>query len=160
MMRYRYSENGKKLTQFYEGRESKAYKDSVGNWTIGIGHTLNVKEGDVISEDKIDELFYKDIMVCEEELNKLGLKITQQQFDALIDFIFQFGFSKFYSSTLLKKVKVYNLNPEIRFEFQRWIHGENEKHEMVEIEQLKRRRQSEIDMYFTGNLILYDHENK
>lgn len=44
-----------------ENTELKAYKDSLGNWTIGVGHTgPEVKEGLTITEDEKDSLFDKD----------------------------------------------------------------------------------------------------
>lgn len=46
-----------------EGKELNAYKDHLGNWTIGIGHLLS---GDVntyteITEDECRELFERDV---------------------------------------------------------------------------------------------------
>lgn len=48
-----------------EGRRSIAYLDSLGNLTVGIGHKVlpgdNIKLGQAISEQRIDELFEKDM---------------------------------------------------------------------------------------------------
>ena len=41
----RTSQTGIDLLKFFEGCELKAYQDSVGVWTIGYGHTKDVKSG-------------------------------------------------------------------------------------------------------------------
>lgn len=43
-----------------EGLRLKAYKDSLGNWTIGYGHYGDVKEGDVITQHQADVMFDVD----------------------------------------------------------------------------------------------------
>ena len=48
------------LTAAFEGLRLKAYQDSGGVWTIGIGHTKNVQPNDVITVDKAYELFAED----------------------------------------------------------------------------------------------------
>lgn len=39
------SENGLALIKRFEGCRLTAYQDSVGVWTIGYGHTLDVSKG-------------------------------------------------------------------------------------------------------------------
>ena len=48
------SEEGLSLIKKFEGCELKAYQDSVDIWTIGFGHTKNVKEGDEINQEKAE----------------------------------------------------------------------------------------------------------
>jgi len=46
-----------------EGRFLKAYKDSLGYWTIGVGHLLGSNpsyEGTTITDEECDELFNED----------------------------------------------------------------------------------------------------
>jgi lysozyme len=77
---------GKALTEFFEGRKSKAYQDSGGIWTIGIGHTKNVKSGMIITETKIDELFAEDIQdAIQRTKDCLTKEATQGELDALIN---------------------------------------------------------------------------
>lgn len=168
MMTYRVSENGKHLIEYSEGRRNIAYLCSAGVPTIGIGHTRGVKLGDKATDEQIDKWFYEDIMTCEMQLNDLHLKINQNQFDALIDFLFQFGIGNFKTSTLYKLIKVWPNNPEIRYQFSRWTKaiakkdGIDNDHdglidepgELEELEGLIKRRKADVEMYFTGNLIL------
>lgn len=150
---YRLTENGRKLIQHYEGKYNKAYLCPAGIWTIGIGHTLNVKEGDIATEEQIERFFYDDIVKFEGQINDLHLKITQNQFDALVSFIFNLGIGNFKSSTLYKKIKVYSNDPEIRYQFSRWNKG-MVNGSLVELPGLTKRRASEAEMYFTGKLLL------
>ena len=158
-MPYRYSENGKKLTEFYEGRKNQAYQDGGGIWTIGVGHAIGVKAGDGLTDDQVENIFSQDIITCEGQLNDLHLKINQQQFDALIDFIFEFGIGRFSTSTLFKEIRLNPNDPDIKNQFMRWTHG-SENGAMVELDELVRRRMSDADMYFTGALNLYSYVKK
>lgn len=153
MQPYRLSENGRKLIEFYEGKRYKAYLCPAGIWTIGIGHTRDVKEGDTVTDEQIDKYFYTDIINYETHINDLHLKINQNQFDALVSFSFNLGVTALLGSTLLKMVKVYANNPEIRYQFSRWNKG-LVKGNLIELPGLTKRRKSEAEMYFTGNMEL------
>lgn len=86
MQEIKLSPKGKTLTEFFEGRRSKAYQDSAGIWTIGIGHTKNVKAGMVITDTKIDELFEEDIQDAIQRVkDHLTTEATQGELDALIN---------------------------------------------------------------------------
>lgn len=65
----------------------KAYKDTKGKWTIGWGHTRGVKEGDVISKDQAEELFYQD---TKPEIlriyNKAHFTLNKNKVEALLSF--------------------------------------------------------------------------
>ncbi len=84
------SDNGIKLIQQYEGLRLKAYQDSVGVWTIGYGHTKDVKPGDVINQLQAAEFLKQDIAHVENALNKFT-GFNQNQFDALVSFFFNVG---------------------------------------------------------------------
>ena len=58
----------KKELEADEGRRKKAYKDSKGNWTIGIGHFLRYEVSDWTDED-IDKGFKADILSAINDLN-------------------------------------------------------------------------------------------
>lgn len=48
------------LIKSFEGCRLQAYQDSGGVWTIGLGHTFNVKEGDVITYEQAEAYFGQD----------------------------------------------------------------------------------------------------
>ena len=64
------SEKGKNLIKNFESCKLTAYKDSKGVYTIGYGHTKNVKKGMVISKQKALELSENDILIYEKKVNK------------------------------------------------------------------------------------------
>ena len=113
------SPKGIALIKEFEGLRLKAYKCPGGVWTIGYGHTAGVKPGMVISERQAEEYLKADIIAFEKYLNSLGLAINQNQFDALISFIYNVGTGNFSSSTLLRKVKANPLDNSIMDEFLR-----------------------------------------
>ena len=49
------------LLKKFEGCRLKAYRDWVGNWTIGWGETANVKEGDVLEQSVADEMLRRRV---------------------------------------------------------------------------------------------------
>lgn len=90
------SENGAHKLKNFEGVRLEAYKCSAGVWTIGVGHTgtvdgKKIQFGMKITKAKSDELFNKDIIRFENYVNKCGLKLNQNEFDALVSFTFNLG---------------------------------------------------------------------
>ncbi|MCH0685594.1 lysozyme [Escherichia coli] len=101
--------NGISLIKQFEGCKLKAYPDPATGgapWTIGYGHTgLEVKPGLVWTQAQADAALIADLSVCENAVSHLvKVKITQNQFDALISFSFNLGSGNLASSTLLKKL--------------------------------------------------------
>lgn len=82
----------------------KAYKDDVGVWTIGWGHTRGVKAGDVITYQQAERLLRTDTRQTEVDVARLtrGYATTQAQFDALCSLVFNIGAGLFATSTCLR----------------------------------------------------------
>lgn len=103
--------NGFNLIKYYEGLRLQAYQCSAKVWTIGYGHTENVCSGDVITEDEAFFLLHQDIAESEYWVNQYVLvPLTQNQFDALVSFVFNLGVGNFRTSTLLKKLNSSDYN--------------------------------------------------
>jgi lysozyme len=86
-----------------EGRKTEAYKDTKGIWTIGVGHTgPEVHRGLVISDAEVDRLLAGDVKWAEDTVNAVGVPFKQNQFDALVSFVFNVGASAFNNSTMRK----------------------------------------------------------
>jgi len=106
----RMSKHGRKLLQTREGVRLKAYKDSVGVWTIGVGHTSAAGAPKVtstlrITEEECDEIFSRDIVQYENAVNDaVKITITQQEFDALVSLCFNIGQGGFKRSTVVRKL--------------------------------------------------------
>ena len=82
---------GLKLIKSFEGCKLKAYQDSVGVWTIGWGHTANVKAGQTITQAKADEYLMKDLAKFEKAVNDLKRDFNENQFSALVSFAYNCG---------------------------------------------------------------------
>ena len=89
-----------------EGRELEAYQDEKGIWTIGVGHTKNVKKGDVITNEQCNKYLLEDTRFVENCLDNCGLQLSQNQFDALALLVFNIGETQFRSSTVCRLLKL------------------------------------------------------
>ena len=127
----------------FEGFRLEAYKCPAGKWTIGIGHTRGVRQGQRINEAQAWQLLNDDLQECEQSVNQLQVCQTQGQFDALVDFTFNLGAAKLAKSTLLAKIRMGASEKEIRKEFSRWVYANK-----VKLAGLVKRRQWEADRYF------------
>lgn len=137
-----YSDTGIKLTTDFEGNKLEAYLDGGGVWTIGRGHTKDVKKGDKITEAQSLSLFLEDVKEAMDAVNKLvRLPLTQGQFDALVDFVFNLGEAAFSRSTLLKYLNEGNFEAAV-YEFQKWNHDNGKV-----VAGLTRRRKAEADLF-------------
>lgn len=115
-----YSQNGFALTEKHEGLRLQAYRDTGNVWTIGYGHTKGVKSGDTITKDQAVAFLNSDVKEAADAVNGLvTIPITQNQFDALVDFTFNVGRDAFSTSTLLKYLNTGDYKGA-GLQFQRW----------------------------------------
>ena len=138
------SPKGIALIKEFEGLRLKAYKCPGGVWTIGYAHTAGVKPGMVITEKQAEEYLKADLIAFEKYLNGLGLALNQNQFDALISFIYNIGTGNFTSSTLLRKIRLNPQDNSIMDDFLRWVYSK-----VRVLPGLKRRRLAEMKLYFS-----------
>jgi lysozyme len=119
----RTSHHGLELIKQHEGLRLNAYMDPVGVWTIGWGHTRNVREGDRISKGEAEAFFMVDIAEAEECVRRrVTVPLTQGQFDALVSFVFNLGCGSLIRSSLLRKLNHYDY-PGAACQFPRWINA-------------------------------------
>lgn len=87
------SDNGIKLIEQFEGCKLTAYKDSVGIWTIGYGHTKGVTKGMKITQAQANNYLRQDVSTAESAVNSYNsiYNFSQNQFDALVSFTFNCG---------------------------------------------------------------------
>jgi lysozyme len=98
------SEAGIKALEAREGVRLKAYPDSRGIWTIGVGHTGgDVHPGAVITPAEVDILLKRDLgwsqIVVESTIKK---PMAQNQFDAFVSIAFNIGPAGFHNSTFAR----------------------------------------------------------
>ena len=130
------------LIMDFEGCKLEAYKCPAGIWTIGIGRTRDVKEGDTITEAQALDLLREDVKWVENAINDhVKVKISQNQFDALSSFIFNVGAGAFSLSTLLRKLNAADYEGAAN-EFSRWNKANGK-----ELPGLTRRRAAEKALF-------------
>lgn len=88
------SRAGVDLIAEFEGNSLKPYRDAVGVWTIGYGHTEGVtgKTKPLVSEHAARSLLETDLnRKYAPYVAALHLPLTQKQFDALVSFVYNVG---------------------------------------------------------------------
>ena len=97
------SVEGLALIKKFEGLELEAYKCAAGVWTIGYGHTKDVQEGDVWSESHADHMLEVELEEFEGYINNnVTVALSQNQFDALVSWVYNLGPANLKASTMLK----------------------------------------------------------
>lgn len=101
-----YGGKGLALTEQFEGCRINAYQDQVGVWTIGYGHTgPEVVAGLTITEAQAEAYLAADVQDAVHCVNRLvTVELSQEEFDALVDFVFNLGQGAFAGSTLLREL--------------------------------------------------------
>ena len=127
----------------FEGCKLTAYKCPAGVWTIGVGHTKGVKQGQTITKAQAISLLKGDLLPCENYVNNLGVCKTQGEFDAIVDFAFNLGTAALGRSTLLKYIRAKKPEQYIREEFAKWVNSKG-----MRLKGLVIRRQWEADRYY------------
>lgn len=131
MTALRMSADGRAKLAVREGVRTRAYKDSEGVWTIGVGHTANAgapipKPGMAITREEAMEIFARDLVKYENIVNRnVRVPLTQGQFDALVSICFNVESALSPKSTIVKRlnkgdyrgaakaIMLYNKPPEI-----------------------------------------------
>ena len=140
------SQNGITLIKSFESLCLTAYRCPAGRLTIGYGHTSNVHEGMAVTEAQAEKLLKQDICFAEIAVDMLG-ELTQNQYDALVSFVFNVG-NKSFSNSRLRRHVIENPNdPAIRHEFLRWVHITVKGKKQIS-QGLQNRRNAEANLYF------------
>jgi lysozyme len=136
---------GLEFIKQWEGCRLEAYEDVVGKLTIGVGHLLTDKElesgellvfdpsfptmyvvnwRDGITDDDAMNLLAMDAADAEAAVDDLvDVELTQNQFNALVSFVFNLGRGAFAKSTLLTYVNEHYPASFICGQFMRWVHA-------------------------------------
>lgn len=139
------SQKGIDLIKEFEGCRLNAYQDSVGVWTIGYGHTVDVKQGDSITQEEAEQLLKDDLLIYEDGVNNLvKVEINQDMFDALVSFAFNLGVGALGKSTLLKLLNRGKYS-EASDHFTKWVYAGG-----VVLKGLVRRREAEQRLFRSG----------
>jgi len=97
------SQEGLSLIKKFEGCELEAYRCAANVLTIGYGSTKGVKEGDTITQEEADNLLLHEMNEYEGYINDMvEVDLEQNQFDAMVSWVFNLGPANLKASTLLK----------------------------------------------------------
>ena len=139
--------------------------DPKGIWTSGYGHAIVVNGKFLVGaanqalayqfaladEAAAEKLLAIDLTHFEGQIDSLHLRLTQDQFDALVSFIYNLGFAALLGSTLLKRIKA-DLGPELITEaFLMWNRCGG-----AVLPGLTYRRQTEALLFTTGELKFFN----
>lgn len=118
---FKTSPTGLALIRFAEGTDYHLYNDPANNCTVGTGHLVHhgpisgdVSEmpfahGCTVAQET--DLLQRDVQYAEHAVNTMVLApMTQNQFDAFVDFAFNEGTGRFQRSDLLRYFNAGNLS--------------------------------------------------
>ena len=97
-----------------EGFRNRAYKDSKGLLTIGVGHLIKASEPHLVSatlsDQEVKELLKSDLKWCSEAVeSSVRVPLSQKQYDALYSLCFNIGETNFKKSTVVKRINANDL---------------------------------------------------
>ncbi len=98
------SAHGRSFVAAWEATRLVPYQDIVGVWTWGTGHARAGNEPipTSLTTEEADALFSHDLVRYEDAVNLAGVALSQNQFDALVSWLFNVGTAALASSTVLR----------------------------------------------------------
>ena len=138
------SADGLELLKKSEGFRDHTYSDVAGLRTIAYGHRLAPAESypGGISLAEAESILATDIAIAESAVKRLvRVPLTQGQFDALVDFVFNLGAGRLASSTLLRYLNAGKYE-DAAWQLLAWDHAGSR-----ELAALKIRRESEFRLW-------------
>ena len=145
-------DKGLQLTKDSEGFRSHLYNDAARYCTIAYGHLVNLApcDGsepehflDGVTEPEGADLLRDDMEIAERVvLTAVDVELSDGQYAALCDFVYNVGGGNFRRSTLLKVVNRNDFD-EVPFQLRRWVKAGGR-----ELAGLNKRREREIELFF------------
>lgn len=100
------NDEGLELIKSFESCRLTAYLDTAGHRTIGWGHMNDkLSVATTITQDQADEILEDDLTAAECVVNNfVRAPLNENQFSALVSFVFNEGPVRFKQSTMLKLI--------------------------------------------------------
>lgn len=132
------------LVEHFEGKRHRAYRDSEGNWTIGVGHLIKRKDHHLLrvelTEEEVMGILHRDLQTCSETLQSvLNVGLKRPQIDALHSLCHNIGPDNFARSDVVKYMNRGEME-KAGNAFMNWSKPDV----------LKKRRQAEKALFLTG----------
>jgi GH24 family phage-related lysozyme (muramidase) len=145
-------DKGVELTKESEGFRGRLYNDAANYCTIGYGHLIKLAacDGNESSEFRAGISVPRGTEILREDMEKaevgimtlIDAQLTDGQYAALCDFVFNVGVGNFRKSTLRRRVNASDFD-RVPFEFRRWVYAGGRK-----LSGLAKRREAEIKLFF------------
>lgn len=147
----RLSKRGIEIIKEHEGFATFPYICPAGVPTIGYGATYYLDgskvtmKDEAISEEEAENLLREMVVSYENDVKRyVQTELNQNQFDALVSFVYNVGNDNFRTSTLLKRINVDPCHEDIPYQFSRWNKGAGKV-----LPGLVRRRKQEAELYMS-----------
>lgn len=147
-------DKGLELTEISEGFRSRLYNDAAQYCTIAYGHLIKLASCDGteaaeflqgVSKERGAELLVEDMAKAQVAvMTSINVDLTDGQYAALCDFVYNVGSGNFRRSTLRKVVNGSQFE-RVPYQFRRWVKAGGR-----ELPGLKTRREREIEVFFDG----------
>ena len=145
------SQNCINLIKQFEGFVPHPYQCPAGIWTIGYGSTRYINGTPVspndkpITEEQASQIAGQTLVEYENAVNRyVTALLTQNQFDALVDFAYNAGSQNLRTATLLKRLNEGNYSAAAD-EFGKWVMGGGKR-----LSGLVKRRAAERELFLKG----------
>lgn len=153
----KFSNAGQETLMDMEGFRDKPYSCSAGHLTIGFGHKIKPGEKfDTITKGTAILMMVEDAKPFENFINYyIPVELTQNQFDALVIFLFNIGDGNFSKSTVYTNLKLGRFE-EATVPWSKWINVSEwvvdpktgiKKKVLVPVPGLITRRKREIELF-------------
>lgn len=134
------------LIKRHEGVRLVAYLCPACVWTIGYGHTGDVKQGDRITQHQAEVLLSYDLERFDRAVAELAPGLNPNQHGALVSFAYNVGVEALRKSGLLKHVLA-GRHQHAALAFGAWVHARNKEGKHVKLPGLVKRRAEEAALY-------------
>ncbi len=99
------SAEGRDAIKRFEACRLESYRDAAGVWTIGYGSTRGIHAGMTITQAEAERRFADDLTPAEATVAHLvTVPLSDDQFAALVSFVFNVGAGTLRTSTLLRRL--------------------------------------------------------
>ena len=148
------SEKGIEIIKRHEGYSDVAYLCPAGYWTWGYGSRyykgMEITKGMKFSKNEAEIQLKLDLEKFENVILKtVKVPLVQEQFDALVSFVYNVGETAFRNSTLLKKLNEHDYKGA-EGEFLKWNKARDKNGNKRELTGLTKRRIAESELFAQG----------
>lgn len=133
-----------------EGLRLEAYQCEAGKWTIGWGHTGDVKPGMRITQHEAEAILEFDLEVYEAAVERYCPGANSNQFGAMVSLCFNIGVHEFSQSTVVRRFN--ECKPQSAADAFLLFNKVRKNGQLIASEGLLKRRKAERALFLTLEL--------